>query len=43
MLVGTVDGKHIEGSYQRRHLQRSDSHFRLIQPDLQQGPASRLP
>ena len=42
-LAGTVDGKHIEGTYERRHLQRSDSHFRLIQPDLQQGPASRLP
>jgi hypothetical protein len=42
-LAGTVDGKHIEGIYERRHLQRSDSHFRLIQPDLQQGPASRLP
>jgi hypothetical protein len=42
-LTGTVDGKHVEGSYQRRHMQRSDSHFRLIQPDLQQGPASRLP
>ena len=43
MLTGTVDGKHIEGTYERRHLQRSDSHFRLIQPDLKQGPASRLP
>jgi hypothetical protein len=43
MLTGTVDGKHIEGTYERRHLQRSDSHFRLIQPDVQQGPASRLP
>jgi hypothetical protein len=43
MLTGTVDGKHVEGTYERRHMQRSDSHFRLIQPDIQQGPASRLP
>ena len=26
MLAGTVDGRHIEGTYERRHLQRSDSH-----------------
>jgi len=43
MLTGTVDGKQIEGHYERRHLQRSDSHFRLIQPELKQRPASRLP
>ena len=43
MLTGTVDGKHIEGDYQRRHLQRSESHFRLIQPEIEGGPASRLP
>ena len=43
MLAGTVDGRHIEGTYERRHLQRSDPHFRLIQPDVHQGPASRLP
>lgn len=43
MLTGTVDGKHIEGDYQRRHMQRSESHFRLIQPETENGPASRLP
>lgn len=43
VLAGTVDGKQIEGHYEWRHLQRSDSHFRLIQPELKQRPASRLP
>ena len=43
MLTGTVDGTHIEGNYQRRHMQRSESHFRLIQPEIEGGPASRLP
>lgn len=43
MLTGTVDGKHIEGDYERRHMQRSESHFRLIQPETKGGPASRLP
>jgi hypothetical protein len=43
VLTGTIDGKQIEGHYERRHLQRSDSHFRLIQPELEQRPASRLP
>ncbi|KIU18046.1 hypothetical protein [Mycolicibacterium llatzerense] len=43
MLTGMVDGKHIVGDYQRRHMQRSESHFRLIQPEIEGGPASRLP
>jgi hypothetical protein len=43
VLTGTVDGKQIEGHYERRHMQRSESHFRLIQPEIEQGPASRLP
>lgn len=43
VLTGTVEGKHIEGTYERRHMQRSESHFRLIQPEIEQGPASRLP
>ncbi|MDH6198255.1 hypothetical protein M2272_004914 [Mycobacterium frederiksbergense] len=43
VLTGTVDGKQIEGRYERRFLQRSESHFRLVQPDLRQKPAGRLP
>lgn len=43
VLTGMVDGRQIEGHYERRHMQRSDSHFRLVQPDMQQGPATRLP
>lgn len=43
ILTGTVDGKAIEGRYQRRYLQRSESHFRLIQPEVEQNPAARLP
>lgn len=43
VLTGTVDGKAIEGHYRRRFLQRTESHFRLVQPDVQQNPAARLP
>lgn len=43
VLTGSVDGKVIEGHYRRRFLQRTESHFRLIQPEVEQNPAARLP
>jgi len=43
MLSGTVGGKAVEGRYERRFLQRTESHFRLVQPDITQNPAARLP
>lgn len=32
-LSGTVDGKRVEGVYERRFMERQRSHFRLVQPD----------
>ncbi|WP_191834207.1 hypothetical protein [Tsukamurella columbiensis] len=32
-LSGTVDGKNIEGVYERRAMKRDGSHFRFVQPD----------
>lgn len=43
MLTGTVDGKRIEGQFERRFLQKSNSHFRFVQPDVDPGFAGRLP
>ncbi|GAB5896539.1 hypothetical protein [Mycolicibacterium mageritense] len=43
MLTGTVDGKQIEGHFERRFLQRANSHFRLVQPETEPGPAGQLP
>lgn len=43
VLTGTVDGKVIEGRYHRRFLQRTESHFRLVQPEVEHNPAARLP
>lgn len=43
VLTGTVDGKQIEGHFERRFLQRANSHFRLVQPETEPGPAGQLP
>lgn len=32
-LETTLDGKRVEGTYERRFMERDRSHFRLIQPD----------
>jgi len=32
-LTATIDGKRVEGVYERRFMERERSHFRLIQPD----------
>ena len=32
-LSGTVDGKRIDGVYERRYMERERSHFRFVQPD----------
>lgn len=34
VLSGEVDGKRVEGVYERRFMERSKSRFRLIQPDI---------
>ncbi|MET9328123.1 hypothetical protein [Tsukamurella sp. NPDC003166] len=37
-LSATVDGKRIEGVYERRFMERARSHFRLVQPDGGSSP-----
>ena len=36
-LSATVDGKRVEGVYERRFMERERSHFRLVQPDWADG------
>ncbi|MFN3008338.1 hypothetical protein [Mycolicibacterium wolinskyi] len=43
VLTGMLDGKRIEGQFERRFLQKSNSHFRFVQPDVEPGFAGRLP
>lgn len=43
VLTGTLDGKRIEGHFERRFLQKTNSHFRFIQPDVDPGFVGRLP
>lgn len=38
-LNGTVDGKTVEGVYERRFMERDRSHFRFVQPDGAAGAA----
>ncbi|MHC9291354.1 hypothetical protein ACRCUN_02750 [Mycobacterium sp. LTG2003] len=43
VLTGTLDGKQIEAQFERRFLQKANSHFRFVQPDVDPGFAGRLP
>jgi hypothetical protein len=34
VLTGELDGKQIKGTYERRFMERSNSHFRLVSPPI---------